>query len=84
VPDPLPDAEEVLGRAQAAGELRSAMAELEPLEAKVLYLHFAEGLTLPRITDLLRLENRSGAKAYIVSAMRKLRRRFGVGKEVNP
>jgi RNA polymerase sigma factor (sigma-70 family) len=82
--DPLPDAEELLDRAQAAGELRAAMEELEPLEARVLYLHFADGLTLPRITDLLRLENRSGAKAYIVSAMRKLRRRFGVGKEVNP
>jgi RNA polymerase sigma-70 factor, ECF subfamily len=82
--DPLPDAEEVLGRVQAAGELRAAMEELEPLEAKVLYLHFADGLTLPRITDLLRLENRSGAKAYIVSATRKLRRRFGISKEVKP
>ena len=82
--DPLPDAEEVLSRAQAAGDLRSALAELEPLEAKVLYLHFADGLTLPRITDLLRLENRSGAKAYIVSATRKLRRRFGISKEVKP
>jgi RNA polymerase sigma-70 factor (ECF subfamily) len=82
--DPLPDAEEVLSRAQAAGELRAAMEELEPLEAKVLYLHFADGLTLPRITDLLRLENRSGAKAYIVSATRKLRRRFGLSKEVKP
>lgn len=80
--DPLPDAEEVLSRAQAAGELRSALAELEPLEAKVLYLHFADGLTLPRITELLRLDNRSGAKAYIVSATRKLRRRFS--KEVRP
>jgi RNA polymerase sigma-70 factor, ECF subfamily len=80
--DPLPDAEEVLSRAQAAGELRTALAELEPLEAKVLYLHFADGLTLPRITDLLRLDNRSGAKAYIVSATRKLRRRFGISKEV--
>lgn len=82
--DPLPDAEEVLSRAQAAGDLRAALAELEPLEAKVLYLHFADGLTLPRITDLLRLENRSGAKAYIVSATRKLRRRFGISKEVRP
>jgi RNA polymerase sigma-70 factor (ECF subfamily) len=80
--DPLPDAEEVLSRAQAAGDLRSALAELEPLEAKVLYLHFADGLTLPRITDLLRLDNRSGAKAYIVSATRKLRRRFAISKEV--
>jgi len=79
--DPLPDAQEVLARAEAAGELRAAMEELEPLEAKVLYMHFADGLTLPRITELLGLDNRSGAKAYIVSATRKLRRRFGVVKE---
>lgn len=79
--DPLPDAQEVLARAEAAGELRAAMEELEPLEAKVLYLHFADGLTLPRITELLGLDNRSGAKAFIVSATRKLRRRFGVVKE---
>lgn len=79
--DPLPDAQEALARAEAAGELRAAMEELEPLEAKVLYLHFADGLTLPRITELLGLDNRSGAKAYIVSATRKLRRRFGVVKE---
>lgn len=79
--DPLPDAQEVLARAEAAGELRAAMEELEPLEAKVLYLHFADGLTVPRITELLKLDNRSGAKAFIVSATRKLRRRFGVVKE---
>ncbi|HWN43251.1 MAG TPA: RNA polymerase sigma factor [Thermoanaerobaculia bacterium] len=79
--DPLPDAQEVLARAEAAGELRAAMEELEPLEAKVLYMHFANGLTLPRITELLGLDNRSGAKAYIVSATRKLRRRYGLVKE---
>ncbi|HWM89839.1 MAG TPA: RNA polymerase sigma factor [Thermoanaerobaculia bacterium] len=83
VADPLPDAQEVLARAEAAGELRAAMEELEPLEARVLYLHFANGLTLPCITELLRLENRSGAKAFIVSATRKLRRRFGLVKEVS-
>lgn len=81
IADPLPDAQEVLARAEAAGELRAAMEELEPLEAKVLYLHFANGLTLPRITELLGLENRSGAKAFIVSATRKLRRKFGVERK---
>lgn len=77
VTDPLPDAEAVLVQAESAQELREAMAELEPLEAKILYLHFAHGLTLPRITEMLGLENRSGAKAFIVSATRKLRRRYG-------
>ncbi|HET9228144.1 MAG TPA: RNA polymerase sigma factor [Thermoanaerobaculia bacterium] len=83
VADPLPDAQEVLSRAEAAGELRAAMEELEPLEARVLYLHFANGLTLPRITEMLGLDNRSGAKAYIVSATRKLRRRYGLVKEAS-
>ena len=73
IADPLPDAQDVLARAEAAGELRAAMEELEPLEAKVLYLHFASGLTLPRITEMLGLENRTAAKAFIVSATRKLR-----------
>ena len=83
VADPLPDAQEVLSRAEAAGELRAAMEDLEPLEARVLYLHFANGLTLPRITEMLGLDNRSGAKAYIVSATRKLRRRYGLVKEAS-
>ncbi len=57
---------------------REAMRhDLEPLEAKVLYLHYVEGMTLPAITELLALDNRSGAKAYIVGGRRKLERRFG-------
>jgi hypothetical protein len=51
--------------------------DLEPLEAKVLYLHFVDGLTLPAITELLDLQNKSGAKAYIVNGKRKLERKFG-------
>lgn len=75
--DPLPGAEEILVAGQAVAGLRAAMAEdLEPLEAKVLYLHYADGITLPGITELLGLENKSGAKAYIVSGLRKLRRRL--------
>ncbi|MDX1502455.1 MAG: RNA polymerase sigma factor [Thermoanaerobaculia bacterium] len=76
--DPAPDAEERAGTRQLGRELRRAMArDLEPLEAKVLYLHYVDGLTLPAITDLLGLRNRSGAKAYIVSGRRRLHRRFG-------
>jgi len=55
--------------------LRQTMQrELEPLEARVLYLHYVDGLTLPAITRLLALTNKSGAKAYVVSGKRKLRR----------
>lgn len=76
--DPRPGADEGLLRGEAAAWMRSAMAEaLEPDEARVLYLHYALGLTLPAITELMRLSNKSGAKAYIVSGKRKLRRRFG-------
>ncbi len=76
--DPAPDAGELAERRQIALELRQAMArDLDPLEAKVLYLHFVDGMTLPAITGMLGLENKSGAKAFIVSGKRKLERRFG-------
>lgn len=76
--DPAPDAAELAADRQVAAELRRAMErDLEPLEAEVLHLHFVDGMTLPAITRMLGLENRSGAKAYIVSGKRKLKRRFG-------
>jgi RNA polymerase sigma-70 factor, ECF subfamily len=76
--EPSPGADEELGRGQIAAALREAMArDLEPLEAKVLYLHYVDGMPLAGITELLQLANKSGAKAYIVSGGRKLKRRFG-------
>lgn len=76
--EPTPAADEELERHQIASALREAMArDLEPLEARVLYLHFVDGMPLAAITDLLQLANKSGAKAYIVSGGRKLKRRFG-------
>jgi len=47
---------------------------LTPMEARVLWLHYGHDLTLNSITRQLLLSNRSGAKAYIVSAKRKLNR----------
>ena len=76
--DPTPDAETAVGDAEVAAALRAAMRDdLDPLEAKVLYLHYVDGMTLPAITELLALPNRSGAKAYVVGGRRKLERRFG-------
>jgi RNA polymerase sigma-70 factor (ECF subfamily) len=76
--EPAPGADEVVARDQILQAFRAAMErDLEPLEAKVLYLHYVDGLPLAGITDLLRLENKSGAKAYIVSGGRKMKRRFG-------
>lgn len=48
--------------------------ELSATEKTVMVLHFGQELPLAELTRLLKLENRSGAKAYIVSAKRKLAR----------
>lgn len=47
-------------------------ATLDPLEARVMTLHYGHEVPLAAITEQLALTNRSGAKAYIVSARRKL------------
>jgi RNA polymerase sigma-70 factor (ECF subfamily) len=73
--DPAPAPDEVAAREQLVGRLRHAIATvLEPLEARILHLHHHEGMTLPTIDRLLDLQNKSGAKAYLVSAKRKLQR----------
>ena len=46
---------------------------LDETEASVMTLHFGEDLTLDAVTRLLSLTNPSGAKAYVVSARRKLK-----------
>lgn len=47
---------------------------LDETERNVFTLHYAEDLPLDAITRLLNLTNASGAKAFIVSAKRKLAR----------
>jgi RNA polymerase sigma-70 factor (ECF subfamily) len=47
---------------------------LDETEKRVFSLHYGDDVPLQVITRLLGLENRSGAKAYIVSARRKLSR----------
>lgn len=47
---------------------------LDRTERIVFTLHYGDGMTLELITRLLGLDNVSGAKAYIVSARRKLTR----------
>ena len=76
--EPSPGADELAEKGEILAAFREAMErDLEPLEAKVLYLHYVDGVSLPGITSMLGLENKSGAKAYIVSGGRKLKRRFG-------
>jgi DNA-directed RNA polymerase specialized sigma24 family protein len=53
--------------------VRTLLAEtLDETERRVMTLHYGEDLTLDAVTRLLGLTNASGAKAYIVSARRKL------------
>jgi RNA polymerase sigma-70 factor, ECF subfamily len=47
---------------------------LEPLEARVIALHYGYEIPLATITRKLELSNPSGAKAYVVNARRKLSR----------
>lgn len=76
--EPSPEADEILEKGEILAAFRAAMErDLEPLEAKILYLHYVDGVPLAGITEILGLENKSGAKAYIVSGGRKLKRRFG-------
>jgi RNA polymerase sigma-70 factor (ECF subfamily) len=76
--EPSPGADEMAEKGQILAAFREAMErDLEPLEAKVLYLHYVDGVPLAGITEMLSLQNKSGAKAYIVSGGRKLKRRFG-------
>jgi len=50
---------------------------LDEVELKVMSLHFAEGIPLDTVSRMLNLCNISGAKAYVVSAKRKLSRALG-------
>lgn len=68
-----PDA--AIERKQMAEIARQLVCEsLEDTERLVFTLHFAEELPLDVITRILKLTNTSGAKAYLVSAKRKLQR----------
>jgi RNA polymerase sigma-70 factor (ECF subfamily) len=49
---------------------------LNPLEARVISMHYIREIPLSAITQQLALSNPSGAKAYIVSARRKLNGAF--------
>ena len=51
---------------------RMMKTTLEPLEARVMTLHYGYEVPLAVITQQLALRNPSGAKAYVVNARRKL------------
>lgn len=79
VMDTLPDISDSplasVERKQQADIARQLVNEtLEETEKAVFTMHFAEELPLDVITRMLNLSNASGAKAYLVSAKRKLDR----------
>ena len=75
VPSLAPGPEDLAVRGSRARRLHTFLAEtLDAIERQVFTLHYGHELPLDTITRLLRLENTSGAKAYIVSAKRKLAR----------
>jgi len=68
-------ADSVLVQREAAQVLRQLIREsLDETETKVMTLHYVDELPLDAVSRLLRLTNASGAKAYVVSARRKLKR----------
>jgi RNA polymerase sigma factor (sigma-70 family) len=68
-PDALAEARDLTARLK-----EFLAANLDRTEQAVFTLHYGDDMTLDAITRLLRLDNASGAKAYIVSARRKLAR----------
>jgi len=79
------DPHSIVERESSARRMRELMRDsLDELETRVLTLHYAEDLPLDAITRLLGLTNASGAKAYIVSAKRKLIRAFQREKAISP
>jgi RNA polymerase sigma factor (sigma-70 family) len=69
------NASQTLERESSLAIMRRLLAEsLDETERNVMTLHYGEELPLDAITRLLKLTNASGAKAYIVSARRKLNR----------
>jgi RNA polymerase sigma-70 factor (ECF subfamily) len=71
------EASSVLEQRESENLLRQLIQQsLDKTEMKVMTLHYVQEMPLDSISRLLALTNRSGAKAYIVSARRKLKRAF--------
>ena len=69
------DVSAAMERRESEELVRKLMSEsLDEIEKKVMTLHFVHELSLGSVTRMLNLTNPSGAKAYVVSARRKLSR----------
>jgi RNA polymerase sigma-70 factor (ECF subfamily) len=68
------EAHRALEEAESFANVYGAISSiLTPLELRVLWMHYGHDMTLAAISQQLVLSNRSGAKAFIVSARRKLK-----------
>jgi RNA polymerase sigma factor (sigma-70 family) len=68
-----PDPYSAIEKTQAAHLIwKLVSSALNPLEARVMNMHYGREIPLSAITQELGLSNPSGAKAYIVNARRKL------------
>ena len=66
---------QLLERARSGPLVQSLLDRaLDETEKRVFTLHYGDDMPLDVITRLLDLKNRSGAKAFIVSARRKISR----------
>jgi RNA polymerase sigma-70 factor, ECF subfamily len=75
IPDGAPTPYSAVEHEATAEQVRTLLNEaLDETEKVVFTLHYGEDVPLDAITRLLGLQNQSGAKAYIVSAKRKLAR----------
>ena len=75
VPSAEPGPEEIATQSSRSRRLNEFLeANLDATERTVFVLHYGDDMPLDAITRMLHLENASGAKAFIVSAKRKLAR----------
>ena len=84
IPDERSDSAHRKMEREASGRMVHALLEstLSEREIQVFVLHYANDETLDAITKELKLTNSSGAKAYIVSAKRKLSWALGKSQPV--
>lgn len=71
------DLDSRLERKHQIDRLRVALTHaLSPLEAKIFLLHYGAGVPLSILDRRLGLKNRSGSRAHLLAAKRKLRQRM--------
>lgn len=80
-PGPLPD-ERLESRQEAERVLDLMRTHLDPLEREVLWMRAHDGLPVEAITELMGIDERSGARGVLQRARRKLRAALDEGGHV--